>query len=612
MDSLKITGTLKKATTSTQEQDLNMYFAYYEHDGTVKTVTKSVKVDLDRADYDFEFDQLIGGQEGIFGITYAGFAGFAGYAPATTEDINISEPIQLVVGNTAKFTYDTNTVKVTADFYYLNSTSAWKTFDVPSGISIPTQNDGGEFANLPIKVSAFGQYDVVKNTYKTAAGKTTTVTVPLNTPYKLPSEAVEANLKLESPVYSWMVKEDDGSVTYLNDGDSYKFTDTSVVSCTGSTVIFEQGQRIEITESRVATLKIIQSPTADADGIYQWSVSFTKVGFSDQSIKVYYPKTGEAHTHIVDGQERTFTAWTSDTSLPSPTNSTPVYYYLTQDVYFTSKRITLENKQVNICLNGHAIYLNGQDSSSNGMYNLTSGSSLSIFDDHAGESTFRHYFDVPNTNTNLWVRNVTSTTSHYIDGGVITGSSGSNQLISMARGTTLKVYGGTFVGNYTSGQGSVVNASGGTITFDGSHERTSAVVATHSSVSSEYPINIVGNNQEGVSSGGGGGAFYLNAPVINLTGCSFIENRTVGNRGNRNNGSGAVYFTTVNGTDGSSVFTNVDFYKNFGPGKGGAMFVQGGGSGTKTIDFKNVNMSENGCGSYNGTLDGHDSRVTEA
>ncbi len=100
-----------------------------------------------------------------------------------------------------------------------------------------------------------------------------------------------------------------------------------------------------------------------------------------------YVRITPAHTH----DSIPFTAWTSNNSLPTTSGS----YYLTDDVTLSNTWEVGENITITLCLNGHGITANHNDTPINVAYSPSGGNggNLTLVDDDGGGSTHYYYID---------------------------------------------------------------------------------------------------------------------------------------------------------------------------------------------------------------------------
>ena len=114
------------------------------------------------------------------------------------------------------------------------------------------------------------------------------------------------------------------------------------------------------------------------------------------------------HTH----NDITFTAWTSNDSLPTAAGS----YYLVNDVTLGSLWNVPEGT-TNLCLNGHAIKASG----SHGMISVGTGITLNLYDEGEGEHKYTINNGLAVVNDNATGDDVKTFTGGYITGGYVEG-----------------------------------------------------------------------------------------------------------------------------------------------------------------------------------------------
>ena len=158
--------------------------------------------------------------------------------------------------------------------------------------------------------------------------------------------------------------------------------------------------------------------------------------------KATFNSTPKTHTH--DGI--TFEPWTSTDSLPTTAGN----YYLTGDVALSSTW-TVPGGTTNLCLNGHGIIRTGTGR----VIDLSSsGRNLNIYD---CDNVTEHKFTVSNPTENgagLAVVNDDLTEDYQtFTGGYITGGKSNSGAGIHVNQATLRLYGGTVIGNSNTGDG---------------------------------------------------------------------------------------------------------------------------------------------------------------
>lgn len=190
------------------------------------------------------------------------------------------------------------------------------------------------------------------------------------------------------------------------------------------------------------------------------------------------------HTH----NDITFTAWTSNDSLPTAAGS----YYLVNDVTLGSLWNVPEGT-TNLCLNGHAIKASG----SHGMISVGTGITLNLYDEGEGEHKYTINNGLAVVNDNATGDDVKTFTGGYITGGYVEGQ-GAAVLVSS--GGIFHMYGGTLIGN---------KAYGGWASFGGAV----SVQAGHFEM---HDGKIIGNYSMygAVDTRGGGDGFIMRGGEI--------------------------------------------------------------------------------------------------
>ena len=141
-----------------------------------------------------------------------------------------------------------------------------------------------------------------------------------------------------------------------------------------------------------------------------------------------------AHTH----NDITFTAWTSNDSLPTAAGN----YYLANDVTLGSLWNVPEGT-TNLCLNGHAIKSTGDHR----MMEVGAGVTLSLYDEGAGV----HKYTLNGDGLAVVDDNATGENVKTFEGGYLTGAYASNltgACVLVKDGGIFNMHGGTMIGNY--------------------------------------------------------------------------------------------------------------------------------------------------------------------
>lgn len=247
----------------------------------------------------------------------------------------------------------------------------------------------------------------------------------------------------------------------------------------------------------------------------------------------------EGHTHYLCGgdtctgightctEKTTFTAWTSNNSLPE----TGVYY-LTQDVTLPAEYDMTVTGDLTLDLNGHSIIGSSNKSTicaqKTGCFTLT--------DCNSSHST--HKFSESSDGNHKWVWDENG--SITVDGGVIThGSTSGGWGVLVILGGKFTMYGGTVCGNYVSANwGAGVNVNVGAFTmYGGAIKGNAATGGGGVYVNDNTTFTMHGgeiSENKAVISGGGAhvGSQYstaATAAVFTMTGGKISENKVTGN-----------------------------------------------------------------------------------
>jgi hypothetical protein len=185
----------------------------------------------------------------------------------------------------------------------------------------------------------------------------------------------------------------------------------------------------------------------------------------------------ETHTH----DEITFVKWSETNSLPDNSGN----YYLENDVTITE---TWHPKtDTKLCLNGHGIILN---STGKNVIEVPGGGNICIYD--CTESEHKYKIDAT---TGLGIVDDTLESDYYtFKGGYITGAKDSPNggaifmpgTTKSGRTTELKMFGGTIIGNSTTGNGGAISYS---------------YVKRNNSIITLKDVNIIANVADGVAGG---------------------------------------------------------------------------------------------------------------
>ena len=396
-----------------------------------------------------------------------------------------------------------------------------------------------------------------------------TLPVPTsNSPYVVVSGSDQsAYIKAENSSYEVMY---DGTNTVLVPEISYTVT----LNTNGGTI--NSGDVTSYTRSTGATLPtdLYYRHHAFAgwyDNAELEGDSVTEISAGETGNKVYYAKWVEAHTHDgcgdgIDGVE--WIPWTSNNSLPTVSNDIyNKYYYLTCDVYLTSKQKIY--RTVTICLNGYSIY-EADNSSNTGALIEASGKWVNPLTITNCKATFDEDGYLTST-AGIYNSHATGTEGAVI---VATGSAGEYP--------NVKLFGIKIANNSTIRDandewmpGAIFWRSQNALTID----------------SCVFEGNISGNASDDTSTYGAGGAITIKEPsTVNITNTLFDGN-IAGTRG------GAILIpagvnATLNITD--SKFVNNRILSS--QGTGGVISLSGG-----SANISNTIFEDNDNGGNHGT-----------
>ena len=328
----------------------------------------------------------------------------------------------------------------------------------------------------------------------------------------------------------------------------------------------------------------------------------------------------EGHTHYLCGgdvctgightcaEKTTFTAWTSDNSLPETAGN----WYLTTDV--TLDQTWEVNDGTVLDLNGHSIILaEGRP----GDYNTRATVGISVrydatftLTDCNGISS-KHYFVKDASKNDAWKLSTQDEAgSVLVNGGVIVrDSTQRNCGIFVGLNGKFIMYGGTICGNDCSSRGAGVDVERGTFTMYGGAIKGNAapygggVFVNDNAVFTMHGGEISENRAILYGSGVYVGSFYVNAATaaFTMTGGTISGNTTTGNSKITTTYGGGVY--VGNDSSGDAVFTisGGEITGNTATGStaanGGGVYVGGRGafrlSGPVEIKDNQTNNADN-------------------
>ena len=286
---------------------------------------------------------------------------------------------------------------------------------------------------------------------------------------------------------------------------------------------------------------------ADFEALLGW--------FNSQTAPLADAQPG-VHTHCVCGSnhqeigdhksadEKTFTAWTETTSLP-----TSGAYYLTQGVTI-SGNVTL-NENVTLCLNGQTI---------NGKITVGGGATLTLTD-CTDSGMVQGEVTVNGGKFELY--------SGTITGGVQVGIKGS----TYQTGSAFTMYGGTISGHNASSGG-----SGGGVFLVGTTNQTDPPSFTMHG-------GTISNNTAGASDGGGGGVYVGEKCSFTMDGGTITDNTAT-------NGNGGGIYIHFNA--GNVSISNATITDNKASATGHTSYGHGGGIySERGVTVKNVTITGN-------------------
>ncbi len=250
------------------------------------------------------------------------------------------------------------------------------------------------------------------------------------------------------------------------------------------------------------------------------------------------------HTH--DGVTGEFEEWTATSGKVSTSGN----YYLTDDITATGVITIATDAEVNLCLNGHVLNLNGT------YIGVNSGATLNICD---CDTSTQHNFTVGSSG--LWTLDEENGTE-TLTGGVITGGFATYGGAFYNLGT-VNLYGGNLAGNnavsegggvYNSGTNSNFTMTGGTIT--GNTATSGGGVFINSSVT----FNMSGGSISGNKASSSGGGVYIyssssSSSTFNMSGGTITGNTATNGGGVRTYGSKST-FNMSGGTITGNTATN--------------------------------------------------------
>ena len=230
-----------------------------------------------------------------------------------------------------------------------------------------------------------------------------------------------------------------------------------------------------------------------------------------------HPVCGDAEC-TAHGESLTWTAWTSTNSLPTETGS----YYLTTDVTLADVAIT--NQNINLCLNGHTVNLNGKNIH-------IKGGTLTITDcGTTGTITGGRGVTINTNNCGGAVAVTNATFNLY--GGTITGNSARFGGGVYLKSATFNMYGGTISNNtatISNSTGGGVNISEGAFNMYGGVIRDNNAKTKGGGVHLNSPggkLNFYGGKVTGNTAGETGGGVYFDNGKLSLQGSVVITGNT--------------------------------------------------------------------------------------
>ncbi len=285
-----------------------------------------------------------------------------------------------------------------------------------------------------------------------------------------------------------------------------------------------------------------------------------------------WAEPASAHTHTLGENTITFDPWESTNSLPYSEGS----YYLTDNVTL-SEQWQPASGTTNLCLNGHAIIFDKEDSERIDVICVANGTTLNLFDETANAGTITHAAGEGKCpGRGVFVYGGTFT----VYGGTITGNNAAGDGGGVyVRSGTFNLSGGTVTGNNAGGDGGgvflgdgILTVSGGSITGNnagksgggvevcgGTFNLSGGSITGNNAGKSGGGVevyggtfNLSGGSITGNNAGGDGGGVYMNRLRFNISGSPTITDNVKGGR--IDTGSG-VYVKGDNGID-SNVYLN--------------------------------------------------------
>ena len=337
------------------------------------------------------------------------------------------------------------------------------------------------------------------------------------------------------------------------------------------------------------TLASAEIDGMDAGNVKNASITVTKAksgGLLEISAHMAVGKYENAplYAHWDNYQEHDdvkFEPWMPTEETPLPTEAGN--YYLTDDVTL-NETWTVPAGTTNLCLNGHVIKLANDATGS--VINAFGNATLNLYD--CNDDAWPHLFAY--SKTGAWellesyegeapvtIDEITSATEEgtavLVEGGVITGGTGTSSYSSLCGGAvfvgggaTFNMYGGNIVGNHVTGCGGgvyVLFANSGSTTFNLYGGRICGNAAPHGAGvhMNGNAFTMYGGSIENNTATGNGGGVCINSNGFTMHGGTIRNNVANNNGGGVCNGGsgfamdgGTITGNTVNGNYGGGVY----------------------------------------------------------
>ncbi len=352
-------------------------------------------------------------------------------------------------------------------------------------------------------------------------------------------------------------------VEYVS-GTTYSTTDTGYDLTASAEIDGANGDEVSTASLTVTDAK--------SGGVVEIDATVNMVGTKNYSLTAHWDNYQE-HDDVK------FEPWPGGTGLPTEAGN----YYLTDDVTL-NKTWTVPAGTTNLCLNGHVIKL--ADDATGSVINALGNATLNLYD--CNDDAWPHLFAY--SKTGAWkllesyegeapvtIEEITSATKEgtavLVEGGVITGGTGTSSYNSLCGGAvfvgggaTFNMYGGNIVGNHVTGCGGgvyVLFANSGSTTFNLYGGRICGNAANHGAGvhMNGDAFTIYGGSIENNTATGDGGGVCINSNGFTMHGGTIRNNVANHNGGGVCNGGsgfamdgGTITGNTVNGNYGGGVY----------------------------------------------------------